>query len=167
MAKRKRRRTAPPPKDSPPPKDEAAPDLPDAPAPPAATPPPTETPPPEPFTPDPEPISIDASEKNRKLDRLFWMRIALATIAGISATFIFEPLEGEERRWASIGYMVVLFLGTIFVAKAMRIPLPAADRKKVVTQAIASYVFVYLFVWILTTTIVHALSNGSGPTPLV
>ena len=161
MAKRKRRRTAPPPKDSPPPKDEAAPDLPDTP------PPPTETPPPEPITPDPEPISVDASEKNHKLNRLFWMRIALAVIAGISATFIFEPLEGEERRWASIGYMVVLFLGTIFVAKAMRIPLPAADRKKIVTQAIASYVFVYLFVWILTTTIVHALSDGSGSTPLV
>ena len=161
MAKRKRRRTAPPPKDSSPPKDEAAPDRPDG------GPPPTETPPPEPAEPDPEPISVDIRDKNRKLDRLFWMRIILAVAAGISATFVFEPLEGEERRWASIGYMIVLFLGTIFVAKAMRIPLPAADRKKIVTQAIASYVFVYLFVWILTTTIVHSLSGGSGPTPLV
>jgi len=50
------------------------------------------------------PISDAAkSEKDKKLAKLFWMRIALGVIAGIATTFIFEDIEGEERRWASIG----------------------------------------------------------------
>ena len=40
----------------------------------------------------------EKSEKDRKLNKLFWLRIALAIIAGISATFIFEDIEGEDRR---------------------------------------------------------------------
>ena len=69
------------------------------------------------------------------------MRVALAIIAGTAATFIFEDIEGEERRWASIGFMIIIFFGTIIVAKGMKMQLPSSDRKKVVTQAIGSYVF--------------------------
>ena len=53
------------------------------------------------------------SEKDKKLSKLFWMRIALGVIAGIATTFIFEDIEGEERRWASIGFMIILFFGSI------------------------------------------------------
>lgn len=108
---------------------------------------------------------FETQDKNRKLDQLYWMRIMLAVVAGVMAVFIFEPLEGEERRWAAIGFMIILFLGTIFVAKAMRIPLPKSDRKKIVTQAIASYVFLYLFVWVLTYTVVFALDTSTGISP--
>jgi len=50
------------------------------------------------------PVVSDAekSEKDKKLNKLFWMRVALAVIAGISATFIFDGIEGEERRWSSM-----------------------------------------------------------------
>lgn len=111
-----------------------------------------------------EPVSPDISERNRKLGQLYWLRIALAVVAGVSATFIFEPFEGEERRWASIGYMIVLFLATIFVAKAMDIRLPPSDRKKIVTQALPSYIFLYLFVWIMSYTITVSLGSDSGLT---
>jgi len=109
------------------------------------------------------PISEAAkSEKDRKLSKLFWMRIALAIIAGTAATFIFEDIEGEERRWSSIAFMIILFMGSIIVAKGMKMQLPSSDRKKIVTQALGSYVFLYLFIWILTNTIVNAgtVSNG-------
>lgn len=105
---------------------------------------------------------IETSEKDRKLNTLFWLRVGLAVIAGTIATFIFEGIEGEERRWASIVFMIIIFAGTIVVAKGMKMQLPSSDRKKIVTQGIGSYIFLYLFVWIVTYTIVHAGSGSSG-----
>ena len=104
----------------------------------------------------------EKSEKDRKLSKLFWMRVALAVIAGISATFIFEGIEGEERRWASIGFMIGIFFATIIIAKGMKMQLPSSDRKKIVTQAIGSYVFLYLFSWIVSYTLTHLGSTSSG-----
>ena len=119
---------------------------------------------PVPDTPSGEPpVSIaEKSEKDRKLNKLFWMRVALAIIAGTAATFIFEGIEGEERRWASIGFMVIVFFGTIIVAKGMKMQLPSSDRKKVVTQAIGSYVFLYLFSWIVSYTLTHLGTVNNG-----
>ena len=109
------------------------------------------------------PISIsEKSEKDRKLNKLFWLRIGLAIIAGSAATFIFEGIEGEERRWASIGFMVVIFFGTVIIAKGMKMQLPSSDRKKVVTQAIGSYIFLYLFSWIVSYTLTHLETVTSG-----
>ena len=101
-------------------------------------------------------------KKIGKLNQLFWLRVALAIIAGTSATFIFEDIEGEERRWASIGFMIGIFFATIIVAKSMKMQLPSSDRKKVVTQAIGSYVFLYLFSWIVSYTLTHLGNAGSG-----
>ncbi|RMW36768.1 MAG: hypothetical protein EA442_06045, partial [Candidatus Nitrosopelagicus sp.] len=89
-------------------------------------------------------------------------RIVLAVIAGTVSTFIFEGIEGEERRWASIGFMIIVFFGTVIVAKGMKMQLPSSDRKKIVTQAIGSYVFLYLFTWIVTYTLVHSGSVSTG-----
>ena len=111
-----------------------------------------------------EPVVSDEDKERteRQLNRLFWLRIALAVIAGIAATFIFEPFEGEERRWASIAFMIVIFIISVGIAKGMRINLPKSDRKKIVTQAIGSYIFLYLFVWILSYTIVNVSNSESG-----
>ena len=118
---------------------------------------------PVPETPSADPsVSIaEKSEKDRKLNQLFWLRVSLAIIAGTSATFIFDGIEGEERRWASIGFIIIIFFATIIVAKGMKMQLPSSDRKKIVTQAIGSYVFLYLFSWIVTYTLVN-FENISG-----
>ena len=109
------------------------------------------------------PVDIAAnSEKDRKLNKLFWLRVSLAIIAGTAATFIFEDIEGEERRWASIGFMIIIFAGTIVIAKGMKMQLPSSDRKKIVTQGIGSYIFLYLFIWIVSYTLVHAETVSSG-----
>ena len=105
---------------------------------------------------------IRSAENTRKLNLLYWLRVSLAVIAGIVATFIFEDIEGEDKRWASIGFMIIIFLGTIVVAKNMRMQLASSDRKKVVTQAIGSYVFLYLFTWIVTHTIANSGSVPGG-----
>ena len=102
----------------------------------------------------------EKSYTKRKLDKLFWLRIALAVIAGTLATFMFDSIEGEERRWTSIVFMITIFIVSIFIAKSMNLQLPKSDRKKLVTTGIGSYVFIYLFMWILTYTIVN-LSNDS------
>ena len=107
------------------------------------------------------------SEKDKKLDKLFYLRVGFAVIAGTLATFLFEDIQGEERRWASIVFMIIIFIVTIFIAKSMNIQLPSSDKKKIVTQGIGSYIFLYLFVWILTYTIVHAGTISTGiPSPL-
>jgi len=118
---------------------------------------------PTPVDPKNPPVSeAEKSEKDRKLNKLFWMRVVLAVIAGTSATFIFADIEGEERRWASIGYMIIVFFASIMVAKGMKMQLPHSDRKKLVTQAIGSYIFLYLFTWIVSYTLVHSGSVTSG-----
>ncbi len=111
---------------------------------------------------DPQVNEAERSEKDRKLNKLFWMRVALAIIAGTAATFIFEDIEGEDRRWSSIGFMIIVFFSTIIIAKSMKMQLPSSDRKKIVTQGIGSYIFMYLFTWILTYTLVNvgSISNG-------
>ena len=114
------------------------------------------------------PINIaEKNENDKKLNKLFWLRVGLAVLAGTAATFIFEDVEGEDRRWASIGFMIVIFMGTIIFAKGMKMQLPASDRKKIVTQGIGSYVFIYLFVWILSYTLVYAGNTSIGlPSPI-
>jgi hypothetical protein len=111
---------------------------------------------------EPSVSEAEKSEKDRKLNKLFWMRVILAVIAGTAATFIFEDIEGEERRWSSIGFMIIVFFGTIIVAKGMKMQLPSSDRKKLVTQGIGSYIFLYLFTWIVTYTLVNSGSVSSG-----
>jgi len=111
---------------------------------------------------DPPISAAEKSEKDKKLSKLFWMRIALGVIAGIATTFIFEDIEGEERRWASIGFMIIVFFGSIIVAKGMKMQLPSSDRKKIVTQGIGSYVFLYLFTWIVSYTLTHLGDVSTG-----
>ena len=107
--------------------------------------------------PDTEPIDTEdeLTRRKRLLDRLFWVRIGLAAIGGTVATFLFESIEGEERRWASIIFMIIIFIVSAVIGKGMKIGLPPSDRKKLVTTGIGTYVFVYLLMWILSYTLIH------------
>jgi len=102
---------------------------------------------------------VSEEQKNiiKKLtDKLFWLRIGFALIGGAIATFLFEGIEdSEEHRWSSIIFMIVLFIVTCFIAKGMKINFPKSDRKKLVTTGIGSYIFLYLFAWIMTYTLLN------------
>ena len=108
--------------------------------------------------PPPTPV-ISEEQQNitkKRTNALFWMRFGFALIGGASATFLFEGIEGsEERRWISIGFMIVLFIITCFIAKGMNINFPKSDRKKLVTTGMGSFVFLYLFAWIMTYTLLN------------
>ena len=108
--------------------------------------------------PDPQPV-ISEEQQNitkKRTDILFWLRFCFAIVGGAVATFLFEGIQdSEERRWTSIIFMIVLFIITCFIAKGMKINFPKSDRKKLVTTGMGSYVFLYLFAWILTYTLLN------------
>ena len=104
--------------------------------------------------------SVDKSATKKLTDRLFWMRIAFAIIGGVIATFVFEDIaDVEDKRWTSIGFMIMLFIATTIFAKSWRIRI--ANRKKYVTTGIGSFVFLYLFFWIMSYTLVNAGTSTS------
>tara|TARA_B100000686_G_scaffold341526_1_gene419049 strand:- start:2993 stop:3574 length:582 start_codon:yes stop_codon:yes gene_type:complete len=110
--------------------------------------------------PDPTDDPVDKSATKKLTDRLFWLRIALANIGGVIATFAFEDIaDVEEKRWTSIGFMIMLFIASAIVAKSWKIKI--ANKKKYVTTGIGSFVFMYLFSWIVSYTLVNSGSSQS------
>ena len=106
----------------------------------------------------------DKSATKKLTDRLFWMRIVFAVIGGIIATFAFDDIQDvEEKRWTSIGFMIMLFIATAIIAKSWKIRIP--NRKKYVTTGIGSFVFLYLFVWIVSYTFVYTSTSSSSIIP--
>jgi len=108
----------------------------------------------------PPPIPVISEEQQnitkKRTNLLFWMRFGFALIGGAIATFLFEEIDGdEERRWTSIIFMIVLFIITCFIAKGMNINFPKSDRKKLVTTGMGSFVFLYLFAWIMSYTLLN------------
>ena len=105
-----------------------------------------------------DPVVSDEQQQitKKRTDILFWMRFAFAIIGGAIATFAFDGIaDSEEKRWSSIIFMIALFVVTCFIAKGMKINFPKSDRKKLVTTGMGSYVFLYLFAWIMTHTLLN------------
>ena len=125
-----------------------------------------DSPPTEPVDTSTPPVSSQEELLTKKRTNvLFWMRIAFALIGGAIATFAFDTIEdSEEKRWTSIIFMIVLFVVTCVIAKGMKINFSRADRKKLVTTGIGSYIFLYLFAWILSYTLLN-LPQSNIPTP--
>ena len=110
--------------------------------------------------PDPADDPLDKSATKKLTDRLFWLRIAVAIAGGVIATFAFEDIaDVEEKRWTSIGFMIALFIATYIIAKSWRIRI--AKKKKYITTGIGSFVFMYLFFWIFTYTVVNTGTSQS------
>ena len=110
--------------------------------------------------PEVEESAEDKSATKKLTDRLFWMRVVFAVIGGIIATFAFEDIQDvEEKRWTSIGFMIMLFIATAIIAKSWKIRI--ANRKKYVTTGIGSFVFLYLFVWIVSHTLANLGTDSS------
>jgi hypothetical protein len=125
-----------------------------------------DSPPTEPVDTSTPPASSEQEILTKKRTNvLFWMRIAFALIGGAIATFAFDSIEdSEEKRWTSIIFMIGLFIATCVIAKGMKINFSRADRKKLVTTGIGSYIFLYLFAWILSYTLLN-LPQSNIPTP--
>ena len=105
--------------------------------------------------PDSSTNQTDAIKIKNPLDKLFWIRVALGVLAGIIAAQIGNSVDVESRPFVGLGIMIFLFIVSYGIAKAMRIPLPPSDKKKLIMTGIGSYFFMFIFSWILVNTLMH------------
>ena len=90
------------------------------------------------------------------LDRVFWIRVGLGILAGvISAGIGLSYTHASTRGIIGLGIMIALFIVSYGVAKALRVPIPSTEKKKLVMTGIGSYFLMFVFSWILTYTIIH------------
>ena len=114
-------------------------------------------------TPDPSTNQTDTIKTKNPLDKLFWIRVALGILAGTISAQIGNSLEIESRPFVGFGIMIFLFIVSYGIAKAMRIPLPPSDRKKLIMTGIGSYFFMFIFSWILVNTLMHPAAIDLNP----
>jgi hypothetical protein len=104
------------------------------------------------------PPEAEESKIKRGLDKVFWLRVGLGILAGaLSAEMGSNPaLHTHDRAFIGLGIMIVLFIISYGIAKALRVPLLPADKRKLVMTGIGSYFLMFLFSWILVNTLIHA-----------
>ena len=108
-------------------------------------------------TPPNDPVAEKTEEQKTKdpLDKLFWIRVGFGVLAGVIAAQIGNSIDISSRPFLGLTVMVVLFMITRGIAKAMRIPLAPTEKKKLVMTGIGSYFFMFIFTWILVNTAMH------------
>ena len=104
---------------------------------------------------DPVAEKTEGQQTKDPLDKLFWIRVGFGVLAGVIAAQIGNSIDVSSRPFLGLAVMVVLFMITHGIAKAMRIPLLPTEKKKLVMTGIGSYFFMFIFTWILANTIMH------------
>ena len=89
------------------------------------------------------------------LDKLFWLRVGMGVLAGSLAAFIGNNQDESSRIALGFGIMIILFVVSYVIAKSMRIPIAASDKKKLITTGYGSYFLMFIFCWILVNTLIH------------
>ena len=108
---------------------------------------------------EPTITQTDGVIKN-SIGTLFWLRIGLGVLAGIISAFVGTSIDADSRSYVGFGIMIILFIISYGIAKAMRIPLPPSDKKKLIMTGIGSYFFIFIFTWILVNTMLHPAVTG-------
>jgi len=88
------------------------------------------------------------------LDKLFWLRVGLGVLAGTLSAIIGNPIE-SYRVGLGFGIMIMLFIVSYVIAKSMKIPVAATEKKKLITTGYGSYFMMFIFSWILVNTLIH------------
>ena len=103
------------------------------------------------------PVSNQTEGVKRKnpLDKLFWLRVGMGLLAGALSAELGSSIEETSRPFLGFGIMIILFIISYGIAKAMKIQLPASDKKKLIMTGIGSYFFMFIFSWILVNTLAH------------
>ncbi|MFZ1076449.1 MAG: hypothetical protein WAN47_03340 [Nitrosotalea sp.] len=105
---------------------------------------------------EPRAMETDESRIKSGLDKVFWLRVGLGILAGsISAIIGSTMLHAHERAYTGLGIVIVLFIISYGIAKALRVPLPLSDKRKLVMTGIGSYFLMFLVSWILVYTIIN------------
>ena len=102
------------------------------------------------------PTETEESKVRSRLDKLFWLRVGLGILAGaLSAEIGFSYTHASTRGIIGLGIVIALFIVSYGAAKALHIPIPPTEKKKLVMTGIGSYFLMFIFSWILTNTIIH------------
>jgi hypothetical protein len=96
----------------------------------------------------------EESKVKAGLDKLFWLRVGLAVLAGTLSALIGNSMQ-SHKGFLGLGIMITLFIISIGIAKSMKIPILPTEKKKLITTGYGSYVLMFIFSWILVTTITH------------
>src|SRR5438309_5891640 len=103
----------------------------------------------------PQSDQTEGIKKKNPLDKLFWLRVGMGILAGALSAELGYSIEETSRPFLGFGIMIVLFIISYGIAKAMRIQLPTSDKKKLIMTGIGSYFFMFIFSWILVNTLIH------------
>jgi hypothetical protein len=103
----------------------------------------------------PQSDQTEEIKKKNPLNKLFWLRVGMGILAGALSAELGYSIEEPSRPFLGFGIMIVLFIISYGIAKAMRIPLPTSDKKKLIMTGIGSYFFMFIFSWILVNTLIH------------
>jgi len=96
----------------------------------------------------------EESKVKSGLDKLFWLRVGLAVLAGTLSALIGNSMQ-SHKGFLGLGIMITMFIVSIGIAKSMKIPILPTDKKKLITTGYGSYALMFIFSWILVTTITH------------
>ena len=99
-------------------------------------------------------VQTEESKVKAGLDKLFWLRVGLAVLAGTLSAIIGNPMQ-SHKGFLGLGIMIILFIVSIGIAKSMKIPILPTEKKKLITTGYGSYILIFIFSWILVTTITH------------
>ena len=100
--------------------------------------------------------ATEESKVKSGLDKVFWIRVGLGILAGaLSAEIGFSYTHASTRGIIGLGIVIALFIVSYGAAKALHIPIPPTEKKKLVMTGIGSYFLMFIFSWILTNTIIH------------
>lgn len=102
------------------------------------------------------PAQTDEARIKKGLDKVFWLRVGLGILAGtLSAEMGSTMVHTHDRAFTGLGIVIVLFIISYGIAKALKVPLPLSDKRKLVMTGIGSYFLMFLFSWILVNTLIH------------
>jgi hypothetical protein len=96
----------------------------------------------------------EESQVKSGLDKLFWLRVGMGVLAGALSAIIGNPIE-SYRIGLGFGIMIILFIISYAIAKSIRIPIAATEKKKLITTGYGSYFLMFIFCWILVNTLIH------------
>ena len=109
---------------------------------------------------EPPAMETDESRIKRGLEKVFWMRVGLGITAGLISAVFGSPLEVNQRIFVGFGIMIAMFIVSYAVAKSFRVPLLPPDRRKLATTGYGSFFLMFIFSWILITTVIN---SAAGP----
>ncbi len=96
------------------------------------------------------------------VDKIFWLRIGFAVLAGIISGAL-GFLSGNPEAFRGIGIGFLLYFITYIIARgAFGKRIPLSEHKKLVTTGMGAYVFMFLTVWILYNTYVYQQNLSSS-----